>query len=162
MALRFAAFIAGAVALSACSGGSGELVTNVAGGRDDPGATRDPPPSSGDNPGGACIVCDVNYDCSGPAPFGGSNLQLSTGGGTCLPSLINVLCSGALFNASGCTGGGGGPFTCGDTTCSPGSSQSNMFSGGGPVATVPPSQGASGSSGFGSTASGAGSEPDAG
>ena len=159
MALRFAALIAGAVALSACSGGSGELVTNAAGGRDDPGATREPPPSSGDNPGGSCIVCDVNYDCSGPAPFGGSSLQLSTGGGTCLPSLINVLCSGALFNASGCTGGGGGPFTCGDTTCSPGSQQGAVFGG---SFDAPVDAGASGSSGFGSTGSGAGSEADAG
>jgi hypothetical protein len=84
-------------------------------------------------PGGACIVCDVMYDCNGPTrgQLNGNGIQLSTAGGTCQKALIDLLCSGALFNATSCTGGGGGAFTCGETTCSP-ITQGNMT-----VVTVP-------------------------
>ncbi|MGO9839114.1 MAG: hypothetical protein ACLP1X_33440 [Polyangiaceae bacterium] len=118
---RFAGGLAAVAVLAACTAGSGSLVTYAPAGRDDPGTTRDVPPSTRDNPAGPCIVCDVNYDCSGPSSaLGDGGIELSTSDGTCVQELIDVVCSGALFNASGCSGGGGGPFTCGDTTCSPG------------------------------------------
>jgi len=154
---RFAALLAGACALAACTAGSGSLVTYSPDGRDDPGSTRDTPPSTRDNPTGPCIVCDVNYDCSGPSSaLGDGGIELSTSDGTCQQSLIDLICSGALFNASGCTGGGGAPFTCGDTTCSPGSPQVSItvvtpnLPG---EETSPPSTGTTSSNGF---------EPDAG
>jgi len=132
-------------ALSACAAGSGPLVTYSDTGRDDPGMARDPPPGTRDSPGGVCIECDVSYDCSGPSAalqFGGGQLELSTSGGTCVQALIDLVCSGALFGASGCNGGGGGPFTCGDTTCSPSSTQFVT----GTVMPSPPSGGTMGSS----------------
>jgi hypothetical protein len=129
MTLRFASSLvlglaAGAVGLPACAAGSGELVTYESLGRDDPGAPRDAPPSSQDNTSGACIQCDVSYDCSGSA-FASriGQLQLTTSGGTCVKALIDLVCSGALFGASGCSGGGGGPFSCGGSTCSPSGTQ---------------------------------------
>jgi len=155
MTVRFAGVVAGAaVGLAACSAGSGGLATYSPTGRDDPGSTRDPPPGTRDNPGGSCIVCDVSYKCSGPefTLSGAGGIELSTGGGTCTQALIELVCSGALFDASGCTGGGGGPFTCGSTTCSPGSSTSvTVVNPALPAATAsPPSTGSMGS------------EPDAG
>jgi hypothetical protein len=169
MALRFVGVLSGTVGLWACAGGDGELVTSSAVGRDDPGVTRDPPPSTRDDPEGACIVCDVNYNCSGPAPFGGGQLELSTGDGSCLPSLIDALCSGAIFGATGCTGGGGGPFTCGDTTCSPGTPEGtgvvevvgSSTSSGGVQGTLPPNL-TTATSRSGGTIGGGGSGPDAG
>jgi hypothetical protein len=108
-----------ALVVGACGGGAGPLVTTTTtDGRDDPGSTYDTPPSTSDGPGGNCLVCDVVYDCSNAGPLG-SGLSLSTSGGTCTQGAINFVCSGALFGTGPCTGGGGGPFTCGNVTCSP-------------------------------------------
>jgi hypothetical protein len=131
MTLRFVGVvIGGAMGLAGCaaSGDTGELVTSASVGRDTPGATRDTPPSTRDDPTSACIACDVNYDCSGSvfAAQSGGQFQLTTSGGTCVKALIDLVCSGALFSATGCTGGGGGPFTCGSTTCSPSGRQGNV------------------------------------
>ena len=124
MTLRFVgALVAGGMCLAGCvgSGDTGELVTSASLGRDDPGTTSDTPPSTRDDPTSACIACDVNYDCSGSmfAAQSGGQFQLSTSAGTCVKALIDLVCSGTLFSATGCSGGGGGPFTCGSTTCSP-------------------------------------------
>jgi hypothetical protein len=112
--------------LSACGGGGGPLVSTTGGGRDDPGSTWDQPPNGRDSTGNACIECNVAYSCtSGPQPGNGQNgsgttsIDLSTATGQCTPAVIDLVCSGALFGADGCTGGGGGPFTCGSVTCSP-------------------------------------------
>ena len=155
---RFAVLLAGAGAVAACTAGSGSLVTYSPDGRDDPGSTRDTPPSTRDNPTGPCIVCDVNYDCSGPSSaLGDGGIELSTSEGSCQQSLIDLICSGALFNASGCTGGGGAPFTCGDTTCSPGSPQVSI------TVVTPPEEGSPPSTGNVEPGSvGNGFEPDAG
>jgi hypothetical protein len=131
MTLRFVgAIVAGAMCLAGCvgSGDTGELVTSASVGRDNPGATGDTPPSTRDEPTSACIACDVNYDCSGSmfAAQSGGQFQLSTSAGTCVKALIDLVCSGALFSATGCTGGGGGPFTCGGTTCSPSGTRGNI------------------------------------
>ena len=159
--LRFvAALIAGAVGLAGCvgSGDTGELVTSASEGRDNPGATGDTPPSTQDNPTSACIACDVNYECSGSvfAAQSGGQFQLSTSGGTCVKALIDLVCSGALFSATGCSGGGGGPFTCGSTTCSPSGARGivGIMTTVGPnlppttTTTSPPSAGPTGSPGF--------------
>jgi hypothetical protein len=38
----------------------------------------------------------------------------------CTQALINVVCSGALFDTPPCTGGaGGGAFSCGSVVCTP-------------------------------------------
>jgi hypothetical protein len=100
----------------ACGGGSGPLVAMPDEGREDPGSTRDTPPNSGDGRG-TCLLCDVTYDCSGPQPQGA--VSLSTSKGECVPAAIDLICSGALFGAPACSGGGGGPFTCGQVICTP-------------------------------------------
>jgi hypothetical protein len=142
MARRWFGVLTGALSVAGCTAGSGSLATYSAGGRDDPGSTRDSPPSERDNPSGACIVCDVSYSCTGTVlanTLGGSGLQLSTSGGTCVTDLVDLICSGALFGASGCTGGGGGPFTCGNTTCSPGNGQTTTVIGPVPISATPTS-----------------------
>ena len=148
MTLRNAAvFVAASVAVSACGGGPGPLVTVGTEQRDDPGTTRDPPPNPRDVPGGACVVCDVNYHCTGPTSgVLGQNgeISLSTSSGMCQKALIDLLCSGALFNAMSCTGGGGGAFTCGSTTCSPMAAQG--MSGFVSTPTSPPTGGVAASS----------------
>jgi hypothetical protein len=100
----------------------------------------------------------VNYNCSGSvfAAQSGGQFQLSTSGGTCVKALIDLVCSGALFSASGCTGGGGGPFTCGSTTCSPSGTQGSTNV----VTTV--SGGGGGPSSSGGSTSSQGFPPDAG
>jgi len=146
MAARIAGVLAGAIELASCAAGSGPLVTYSATGREDPGTTRDTPPSTRDDTAGSCIACDVNYNCNGPGQsssgsecvqgncavsvptqFGAGGIELSTDGGTCIWGLIDFVCSGVLFGATGCTGGGGGAFTCGDTTCTPGPAQSAVI-----------------------------------
>jgi hypothetical protein len=107
-----------AMVLVACGGGAGPLVsTNGGTGRDDPGSTRDTPPVSSDNANSDCLSCDVTYEC--PNSGFSSGLSLSSSDGTCTQTLVNVVCSGALFGTGPCTGGGGGAFTCGDVTCTP-------------------------------------------
>ncbi len=107
------------MALGACSSGGGPLVTTASGTRDDPGTTRDQPPSARDTPGGQCLACGITYRCTSPdSPGQSQDVQLS--GSTCTPALIDVVCSGVLFSGGApCTGGGGGAFTCGSTTCAP-------------------------------------------
>jgi hypothetical protein len=139
------------LSLTACAAGSGPFTTFVAQGREAPTATREAPPSSRDNPGSACIVCDVSYECSGPL-FGsqGTQFELNTTAGMCTQALIDFFCSGALFGATSCTGGGGGPFLCGDTSCSPGGSPPmSVVTVGGSPASGPVDAGASGSSSSG-------------
>ena len=124
--------------VAACGGGAGPLVTTTSGnGRDDPGATRDSPPATSDNANTDCLSCDVVYDCPNAGNLG-NGVNLSTSGGTCTPTLINLVCSGGLFGTGPCTGGGGGAFTCGSITCTPqaqsqpgGSSSSGGTPGGG-------------------------------
>jgi len=127
---------ASVAALTACGNGGGPLVSTTGGSRDDPGSTWDRPPNGRDSTGNACIECNVPYSCTGgPGTGGGQNgsgttsIDLSTANGQCTAALIDLVCSGALFGADGCTGGGGGPFTCGSVTCSP-------------VQTLPPTGGA--------------------
>jgi hypothetical protein len=112
--------LAGLALVVVACGGGGPLVTTTSGdGRDDPGTTRDTPPSTSDNAGGGdCLVCDVVYDCPNAGNLG-NGLSLNTSDGTCTQNLINVVCSGSLFGTAPCTGGGGGPFTCGSITCTP-------------------------------------------
>jgi hypothetical protein len=124
MTLRFVAAVA--MTVSACGSGAGPLATAELMGRDNPGTTRDPPPETRDTPGASCIVCDVPYQCNAPLqsgaptfPAGGTSIELSTSDGTCQRSLIDLVCSGTLFNATSCTGGGGDAFTCGSTSCAP-------------------------------------------
>ena len=107
-----------AVALVGCSGGSGPLVTSTSAGRDSPPVTRDTPPATRDSVD-TCLLCDVRYDCT---TLGGQTMRgltLSTADGMCTPDSIALVCSGVTFGATSCTGGGGGPFTCGATTCVP-------------------------------------------
>ena len=105
--------------VAACGGGAGPLVTTTSGnGRDEPGTTRDTPPSTSDITGGDCLACDVTYECPNAGNLG-NGISLSTSQGTCTQALINLICSGALFNTAPCSGGGGGSFTCGSITCTP-------------------------------------------
>ncbi len=131
-------------------GGAGPLVTTTTtDGHDDPGTTYETPPSTSDGPGGNCLVCDVTYSCPNAGDLG-DGLSLSTSGGTCIQSLINVVCSGALFGTGPCTGGaGGGAFTCGPIVCTPetqignsSSGASGSSSGATPGGGVPSSSGA--------------------
>jgi len=128
MALRSVALVAALPAavlatILACGSGSGPMVTNAAGGPDNPGTSRDNPPSPRDDPSGSsgsggCITCDVVYNCAGGNAQGGpSAVELM--GSDCTPANIAYICSGALFGATSCTGGGGGSFTCGMVTCTP-------------------------------------------
>lgn len=118
-----------ALVVGACGGGGGPLVTTTTSdGRDDPGSTYDQPPGTSDGTGGNCLVCDVVYDCPNAGPLG-NGLTLSTSGGTCTQGLINAICSGAIFGTAPCSGGGGGPFTCGNVTCTPEVRQSGSSSG---------------------------------
>jgi hypothetical protein len=104
---------------AACGGGAGPLVTTTSEGRESPGTTRDtPPPTSDRQNSDDCLVCDVVYDCPNAGSLG-NDFSLSSVGGTCLQRLVDVVCSGALFGTPPCTGGGGGPFTCGSITCTP-------------------------------------------
>jgi hypothetical protein len=117
--VRLAGCVGAALTLlvGGCGAGSGPLVTTSTGtGRDDPGSTRDVPPVTSEGATGNCIVCDVVYDCPDSTQ---TSLSLSTSDGTCTTALIDVICSGALFGAASCTGGGGGAFTCGTVTCTP-------------------------------------------
>jgi hypothetical protein len=138
-----------AVGATACGGGGGPLVTMTSGGREDPGTTRDQPPDTRDEVGGNCLQCDVQYDCSPSANQ--TSIQLSTSEGTCIQSLIDLVCSGTLFGANGCSGGGGGPFTCGDVTCSP-VQQGQQFPGG--SSGAPSGSSTGGSSGSSSSSGG--------
>jgi hypothetical protein len=104
-------------ALPACSSGGGPIVTTTGGGRDEPGTTRDTPPATRDAIGGDCLRCDTDYTCTGGKNPG--NVRLSSSEGSCTQGLIDLVCSGALFGANGCVGGGGGPFTCGNVSCVP-------------------------------------------
>ena len=115
----------------ACGGGAGPLVTTTStDGRDDPGSTYDTPPSTSDGPGGNCLVCDVVYDCPNAGNLG-DGFTLSSSDGECTQALINVVCSGALFDTAPCTGGaGGGSFSCGSVICTP-ETQVGGSSGGG-------------------------------
>jgi hypothetical protein len=118
MAFRFATVLGGiALGLAACSGGAGPVVTTTAGGRDVAPATRDTPPTTRDGIGN-CLVCDVSYDCS-DGSGGIQKRELRTADGMCTDTNIAIVCSGLPFGASGCSGGGGGAFTCGSTTCVP-------------------------------------------
>jgi hypothetical protein len=120
-----------ALVLAACNGGSGPLVTTSSStGRDDPGSTYDTPPSTSDEQGGDCLACDVVYDCPGAGPIG-DGITLSSSEGDCTPALIDVVCSGALFGTGACSSGGGGPFTCGDITCTPEETQPGTSNSGG-------------------------------
>ena len=111
--------LAGIGLVAACGGGAGPLVTTTSGnGRDDPGTTRDAPPPTSDNAGADCLSCDVVYECPNAGNLG-NGISLNTSDGTCTQTLINLVCSGALFGTPPCTGGGGGGFTCGSITCSP-------------------------------------------
>jgi len=123
--------LGGVLVIVACGGGAGPLVTTTStDGRDDPGSTYDTPPSTSDGPGGNCLVCDVVYSCPNAGNLG-EGFTLSSSSGECTQTLINVVCSGALFNTGPCTGGaGGGAFTCGDVTCTP-ETQVGGSSGGG-------------------------------
>jgi len=119
------------LAVAACGGGAGPLVTNpTSDGRDDPGSTRDTPPSTSDGPGGNCLQCDVVYDCPNAGNVG-DGISLSTSGGTCIQTLIDAVCSGALFGTAPCTGGADGEsFTCGDVVCTPETQAGGSGSGG--------------------------------
>lgn len=114
--------LAGAtLAVAACGGGSGPLVTTGSSTRDDPGTTRDTPPATADLPGGPCIQCGVSYRCtSTDASNGNRNQNVEVPPSMCTPAAIDLVCSGAVFQGGApCTGGGGGPFTCGSVTCVP-------------------------------------------
>jgi hypothetical protein len=119
-----------AAALFACGSGSGPLVTTAAEGRDSPGVSWDQPPSTRDGTGSNCIACDVEYGCTGTQAQGTTSLELSTSTGQCTQTLIDLVCSGALFGASSCSGGGGGAFTCGKVTCTPQMAQQTPLPGG--------------------------------
>ncbi len=119
-----------AASVGACSSGATPPLVVDLSGRDDPGTTRDTPPSTRDEIAGACVQCDVYYACS----IGGGFLFTSTApcpsGVTsclpCTPSLVDFFCSGALFDAGGgCTGGGAAGFSCGGITCVPGDPPQN-------------------------------------
>jgi len=121
MRLRAACLAAG-IALTlativACGSGGGPLVTTTTEGRQDPGSTRDTPPPTRDGVGAQCILCDVDYRCN--VDGGLQSISLSSQGGTCVPSLIDLICSGQLFGAQSCSGGGADGFTCGSVTCVP-------------------------------------------
>jgi hypothetical protein len=146
MALRFLVALGSAMlGVTACSGGSGPLVTNSSGQRETPPSTRDVPPGTRDSPNSGCIQCEVMYKCTFPGGFS-QQIQLRSADGTCAPAVIDLVCSGAPFNAPGCSGGGGGPFTCGDTTCAPVQTQT--------VVGLPPTAGSSGFSGSSSSSGG--------
>jgi hypothetical protein len=117
LAGRVVATVAIAVAAAGCDGGGVPVGTTSTGGREDPGSTREAPPPSGDKAGGDCLVCDVTYVCQGPGNPG--TISLSTGNGTCIQTLIDLVCGGTLFGATSCSGGGGGAFACGAVTCVP-------------------------------------------
>jgi hypothetical protein len=105
----------------ACGSGGGPLVTTTGSGDQGAGSTRDQPTGGRDDPNGDCLACDVTYSC--PGYSGGSGFSLSSSGGECTQTLINFVCSGALFGTPKCSGGGGGAFTCGSITCTPQQSQ---------------------------------------
>jgi hypothetical protein len=117
--------------VTACGGGAGPLVTTTSSdGRDDPGTTRDTPPSTSDGPGGNCLQCDVVYDCPNAGDVG-DGLSLSSSSGDCTQTLIDAVCSGALFGTAPCTGGADGEsFTCGSIVCTPESQVGGSGSGG--------------------------------
>jgi hypothetical protein len=119
--LRAAGLVAGvALAIApivACGSGGGPLVTTTSDGRENPGPTRDAPPATRDSVGAQCIVCDVDYRCN--VDGGLQSITLSSKDGTCVPALIDLICSGELFGAQSCSGGGAGGFTCGSVTCVP-------------------------------------------
>jgi hypothetical protein len=142
--------VAGAtLVVTACSSGSGPLVTTTSStGRDDPGSTYDKPPSTSDPVGGNCLACDVVYDCPNAGAVG-DGVSLSSSDGECTAALIAVVCSGALFGTGPCTGNGDGSFSCGVITCTP---ETNVQAPGG----------SSGTSGGSTSSSGSGLEfPDA-
>jgi len=123
---RSAAAIAGAVALlaaAACGSGSTAPVTGSTGVRDDPGTTRDPSPSGRDDPsgiaGGACLQCDVTYECSLGTTQATQTVTLSTSSGTCTAELIALVCGGSLFGGNPCVSTGSG-FDCGQVRCTAG------------------------------------------
>jgi hypothetical protein len=123
---RAAAAIAGAAALlaaAACGSGSTSPVTGSTGGRDDPGTTRDPSPSGRDDPsgvaGGACLLCDVTYECFLGTSQAPQTVTLSTSAGTCTADIIQLVCSGAFFGGAPCVGNGSG-FSCGNIRCTAG------------------------------------------
>jgi len=128
--------------VAACGGGGGPLVTTTSSdGRDDPGSTRDSPPSTSDGPGGNCVACDVVYDCPAAGDLG-DGFTLSSSEGECTQTLIDLVCSGALFGTPACTGGsGGGTFTCGSVVCTPETSSGGTSSGGSSGGVTPPGGG---------------------
>jgi hypothetical protein len=107
--------------VAACGSGSGPLVTTSGSGDQGAGSTRDQPTGGRDDPNGDCMSCDVTYSCPGYA--GGDTISLSSASGVCTQTIINIVCSGALFGTPKCCGGGGGAFTCGNITCTPQQSQ---------------------------------------
>jgi hypothetical protein len=125
------AVLALATGVAGCDGGGVPVGSTSTGGREDPGSTRDTPPSSRDNIGSDCLVCDVTYVCQGPQNPG--NITLSTHNGTCIQAAIDLVCSGAYFGSTSCSGGAGGAFTCGDVTCVPEQGFQPGGSGGGSV-----------------------------
>jgi len=118
-----------ALAIGACGGaGSGPLVTTSGAGDEGAGSTREPPTGGRDDPNGDCLSCDVTYDC--PGYGGGNGFSLSSADGQCTQTLLDLVCSGALFGTGKCSGGGGGAFTCGDITCTPQVTQQQTPGGG--------------------------------
>jgi hypothetical protein len=118
MKLQGSAALAGVLlCMAACGGGSGGFPSSSSIGRDDPGTTRDTPPATRDDTAGACIQCDVVYDCP-DSPLG-NGFSLSSSDGTCTAALIDLVCSGQLFEGSPCNAIGGGGFSCGSITCTP-------------------------------------------
>jgi hypothetical protein len=144
------------IGAAACGGGGGPLATMSSGGREDPGATRDTPPTTRDPQGGNCIQCDVLYECS-PSQSN-TSIILDSSQGLCTQTLIDLVCSGTLFGTTSCSGGGGGSFTCGSVTCTP-SQQGLPPAAGGGTPGSSTGGGVSGSSGGtgGSSASSGGS-----
>jgi len=106
-----------ALGFAACGGGSGPMPSTNPGGDEGAGSTYEPPVGTRDDPGGNCLQCDVSYDC--PNFASGGTLDITSSSGECTQAIIDFICSGALFGASGCSGGGGGTFTCGNVTCTP-------------------------------------------
>jgi hypothetical protein len=105
------------LALAACGSGAGPLVTTAGSGDQGAGSTYEAPTGGRDDPGGDCLSCDVTYDC--PNYQGGNGFELTSDDGECTQTLINFVCSGALFGTGKCSGGGNGGFTCGNITCTP-------------------------------------------
>jgi hypothetical protein len=122
--------VAGALfVVTACSSGSGPLVTTTSStGRDDPGSTYDKPPSTSDQVGGNCLACDVIYSCPNAGAVG-EGISLSSSEGECTAALIAAVCSGTLFGTGPCTGNGDGSFSCGDVTCTPETADQGSSSG---------------------------------